>query len=77
VPSEFVFDSSDTLTVEVTEVATSYFSTAANVRTGGAFTLTIPVFLDRYAPSAKLESVVFNLYNTVGATGTKAVPACQ
>lgn len=77
VPAEFVFDGSDTLTTEVQGLAESYYSSPANVRTGGAFTLTLPVTLDQFAPSADLGSVQFNLFNRVGGSGFRGVPACQ
>jgi hypothetical protein len=77
VPAEFVFDGSDTVTVEVSGLAAAYFSSAPSVRTGGAFTLTIPMVLDSLAPSVKLDSVTFNLFNSVGGAGARSVPACQ
>jgi hypothetical protein len=76
VPAEFVFDGSDTLTVDANAVATAFFSSAVNVRTGGAFTLTIPVTLTTLAPTVKLDSIQFSLVNRVGSTPTKALPVC-
>jgi hypothetical protein len=77
VPDEFLFDSTDTMTVEASGVATGYYSTALNVRTGGAFTLTIPVTLKTLAPTAKLDSVQLSLANSVGSTAPRAVLVCQ
>jgi hypothetical protein len=77
VPPEFVFDASDTLNVEIAELAASYFSSPSSVRTGGGFTLTIPVRLDELAPSNRLDSVTFQLFNGVGGSGTRALSACQ
>jgi hypothetical protein len=81
VPAEFVFDGSDTLTVVIGDLAEAYYAAPLNVRTGGAFTLTIPVGLDKgeaaLAPTTKLDSIQFNLFNEVGAAGQRAVTACQ
>ncbi len=77
VPAEFVFDASDTLSIDVADLAASYFSSAPSVRTGGGFTLTIPVRLDDLAPTNTLDSVSFQLYNGVGGSGARALPACQ
>lgn len=77
VPVEFVFDGSDTVTVEVSGLAEGYFASPANIRTGGAFSLTLPVILDKLAPSGKLDSVQFNLFNSVGGSGARSVSECQ
>ena len=81
VPSEFVFDSEDTLTVDIGGLARNFYASALNVRTGGAFTLTIPVDLANdlaaLAPTAKLGSIDFSLFNSVGKAAPKSVPACQ
>jgi hypothetical protein len=77
VPAEFLFDSSDTLTVEISGLAATFYSSPANVRTGGAFTLTIPVNLNSFAPSAQLGGIQFNLFNKAGSAGQRSVPACQ
>jgi hypothetical protein len=80
VPPAFVFDSSDTVTVDVNGLAFGFFSAPANIRTGGAFSLTIPVPLDLpqayLAPTAKLPSVSFNLFNGVGAAGARSINPC-
>ena len=77
VPAEFVFDGSDTLTAEINGVAEAYFASPANVRTGGAFTLILPVTLTQMAPSGKLESVQFVLFNAVGGSAVRSVAECQ
>ncbi|MEO5924837.1 MAG: putative Ig domain-containing protein [Bryobacteraceae bacterium] len=76
VPAEFVFNTTDTLAVDANGVATAYYSSAVNVRTGGAFTLTIPVTLNALAPIAKLDGVQFSLANHVGPSAQKTVQAC-
>ncbi|MEO8098129.1 MAG: putative Ig domain-containing protein [Acidobacteriota bacterium] len=80
VPAEFVFDGTDTLNVDVTSLAFGFYSSAVNVRTGGAFTLNIPVSLEKVpsdlAPTAKIGSVSFNLFNQVGGAGARNIPAC-
>lgn len=81
VPAEFVFDGSDTVTVQIRGLASAYYSSATSVRTGGAYSLVIPVDLDRgataLAPTATLEGVVLNIFNSIGGAGQKTVPACQ
>ena len=80
VPPEFVFDGSDTLTVDINALASAYYSSASNVRTGGAFSLTVPVDLGSSsaapAPTATFGGVVFNISNTVGGAGQRTVSAC-
>jgi hypothetical protein len=77
VPEEFVFDPNDTLTVEISDLAAGFFSAPLNIRTGGAFTLTIPVTLTSFAPTAALDTIQFNLFNGVGGAGQIGVPVCQ
>jgi len=81
VPAEFLFDGSDTVSVEIRGLASAYYSSPTSVRTGGAYSLTIPVDLDRgataLAPTAKLAGVVVNLFNGIGGAGQKTVQACQ
>jgi hypothetical protein len=77
VPAEFVFDSSDTLSVDIGGLAAGFFSSAVNVRTGGAFTLVVPVDLNSSAPTAKLDGIQFNVFNGAGGAGSKPVAACQ
>jgi hypothetical protein len=81
VPSGFLIDSSDTLSTNIEAIAQGFYSTTGSVRTGGAFTLAIPVNLDTpqasIAPSVALGTIRFNLSNRAGATGFRDVPACQ
>ncbi len=81
VPPEFVFDPTNTVTVELNDAAFGYFSSPVNVRTGGGFSLSIPVSLDSdptyLPPETKISGVTMEVLNKIGSSGAKPVAACQ
>jgi hypothetical protein len=81
VPSQFVFDPTNTLTVDLSDTAFGFFSSPVNVRTGGGFSLSIPVSLDTQPtylpPETKISGVTLALLNRIGTSGAQPVAACQ
>jgi hypothetical protein len=76
VPAEFLIQSSDTISVSVNNQAQSYFASPLNIRSGGAFTIAIPLDLT-FAPNLTLPTVSVNLFNSIGGSGPRTVTACQ
>jgi hypothetical protein len=80
VPSDFTFERGDTIQVEAGELAAGYFSSAASVPAGGAFTLAIPAIFEGdpayLAPTAKIQGVQVELTNGVGVSGSRAAALC-
>jgi hypothetical protein len=81
VPSEFVFDPGNTVTVELNGAAFGFFGSPVNVRTGGGFSLSIPVSLESdptyLPPETKISGVTMAVFNRIGTSGVKPVAACQ
>jgi hypothetical protein len=64
------------LTVSLVRLAEDYFGSATNVRTGGAFTLRVPVTVD-LAPNAPMGQVSATIFNRIGGGEPRTVAACQ
>lgn len=81
VPPEFVFDPTDTVTVDLTTGAFGFFSSPVNVRTGGGFSLNIPVSLESdptFLPATtQLSGVTMAVFNRIGSSGVRQVAPCQ
>ncbi|MEI9812531.1 MAG: putative Ig domain-containing protein [Acidobacteriota bacterium] len=81
VPAEFVFDTANTVTVDLNGAAFGYYASPVNVRTGGAFSLVIPVSLEGtpavLSPAAKLDGLTVAIFNKQGGSATRTVAACQ
>lgn len=76
-PPELIFGSTPgELVVDLTRLSSDYFGSAANVRFGGGFTLSVPVEVD-LAPEAPTGEVTVNLFNRAGESGRRVVPRCQ
>lgn len=76
IPAEFVFSGGDNIAVDASGAATTFFNAPTNVRTGGAFTLVLPLDLAAPAPSLKLDSVQITLFNRAGGSGAKPAGVC-
>jgi hypothetical protein len=61
---------------DLTGIAAAYFSAPETIRAGGSFALTLPYQLD-IGPNDPISSATVNLFNTVGAAGSRTVQACQ
>jgi hypothetical protein len=81
VPEEFVFDATNTVTVDLSSTAFGFFSSPVNVRTGGAFNLNLPVSLEgepTFLPvTTKLNGVTVEVFNRIGTSGVRPVAPCQ
>jgi hypothetical protein len=76
-PPELIFGSTPgELVVDLARISGDYFGSAANVRFGGGFTLSVPVDVD-LAPDAPRGEVGVNLFNGIGESGRRIVPRCQ
>jgi hypothetical protein len=67
---------SQTFRNDLTGVASDYYGSALSVGAGGTFALAVPQQLD-LAPATAVPAVTVNLFNSVGAAGSRALQACQ
>ena len=87
--SEFFISNDGKITVDLTPTALAYFSSPANVRQGGAFSVTVNVPVDASSlvtqqddqdPAQQpvdLGTVEANIFNSVGEAGSQSLPKCQ
>jgi hypothetical protein len=76
VPPEFVINPGGDIKVDLSGLALGYFSSPLSVRTGGTFSLAIPVPFD-LAIDLDLGSVTVDLANDAGSSGARPVQLCQ
>ncbi len=88
--SEFFISNDGKITVGLTPTALAYFSSPANVRQGGAFSVTVNVPVDTTSlgdgdneqnsddeQPVDLGTVEANIFNSVGEAGNQSLPKCQ